>query len=45
VIATCLVIVMLFILGDALVLRPLYRLAAPQDRDSARNATGLRQWI
>lgn len=45
VIAACLVIVMLFILGDALVLRPLYRLAAPQDRDSLRNTTGLRQWI
>lgn len=33
VIATCFVIVILFILGDMLVLRPLYRLVSPQDRD------------
>jgi NitT/TauT family transport system permease protein len=49
VIATCLMIVMLFIVGDTLVLRPLYRLAAPQDRGSPRNSpadtTGPRQWI
>jgi NitT/TauT family transport system permease protein len=49
VIATCLMIVMLFILGDALVLRPLYRLAAPQDRngssDHSGDTTGPRQWI
>jgi NitT/TauT family transport system permease protein len=45
VIATCLVVVVLFILGDALVLRPLYRLATPQDRDTPRDTTGPRQWI
>jgi NitT/TauT family transport system permease protein len=45
VIATCLVVVILFILGDALVLRPLYRLATPQDRDTPRDTTGPRQWI
>jgi NitT/TauT family transport system permease protein len=49
VIATCLMVVILFILGDTLVLRPLYRLATPQDRDnfrdSHRDTTGPRQWI
>jgi hypothetical protein len=49
VIATCLVVVILFILGDVLVLRPLYRLVSPQDRDGSgdrpRETTGPRQWI
>jgi NitT/TauT family transport system permease protein len=48
VIATCLMIVVLFIVGDALVLRPLYRLVAPQDRDNPGNrpaaTIGPRQW-
>lgn len=33
VIATCLMIVLVFVLGDMLVLRPLYRWVSPQDRD------------
>lgn len=33
VIATCFIIVILFILGDLVVLRPLYRFVSPQDRD------------
>jgi NitT/TauT family transport system permease protein len=45
VIATCLVVVILFFLGDILVLRPLHRLATPQDRDRPRDMTGPRQWI
>jgi NitT/TauT family transport system permease protein/sulfonate transport system permease protein len=32
VIATCVLIVILFVAGDALVLKPLYRLVSPQDR-------------
>lgn len=34
VIATCLIVVLVFILGDLLVLRPLYRWVSPQDRDN-----------
>ncbi|MCK9907782.1 ABC transporter permease subunit [Microbacteriaceae bacterium K1510] len=33
VIAICLIIVLVFVLGDLFVLRPLYRWASPQDRD------------
>jgi len=33
VIATCLMIVLVFVLGDVLVLRPLYRWVSPQDRN------------
>lgn len=34
VIATCLIIVLVFVLGDMLVLRPLYRLVSPQNGDA-----------
>jgi NitT/TauT family transport system permease protein/sulfonate transport system permease protein len=44
VIATCLLIVILFVVGDVLVLRPLYRLASPQDRNFAPKMMGARQW-
>lgn len=33
VIATCLIVVIVFVLGDTLILRPLYRWVSPQDRD------------
>lgn len=39
VIATCFVIVILFVLGDMLILCPLYRLVSPQDRDKPLTVT------